>query len=292
MIKSMTGYGRAQFKVGSDHYMIELHSINKKSLDIHINMPKEFLSLDLELRRWVHAAIERGQVTLKVFKEGGLDLQEIFPSLEVLKAIKHEWEGYAKGLGYSSEEVTLTFLAEQAINFPHTQGVNLEEAKVCLKKGFDEVVLAFNRMREEEGKSLKEELDKRLEGIKQSLTVINKKASSSSLVMKKKLEEKLKEFNLLSPEGEERLQRDIVLYAEKVDYTEEVVRLLSHIQQFQESLNNLKSGLGKTLEFLTLEMNRETHTITSKSQDLDVTKEALSIKIELEKIREQIQNIQ
>jgi uncharacterized protein YicC (UPF0701 family) len=284
----MTAYGRAVSSSLLGKWVVEIHCVNKKGLDFHVFMSKDFLQFDLEVRKWLSAVIQRGQVTVKVFfgSEGGNS------NLKRLLSLKKEMEGVALGLKLPLEQITLPFLYEEAkgqpVDLTGQEGQILED----LKSVVHEALAAFIRMRELEGKSLALAFENHLD----VLETLTKEVEMGCLGMeeryRKKILDKLQEFKEISVDDRDRTLREIFFYAEKTDVTEEIVRLRSHIGQFRALLKTEEKGVGRTMDFLVQEMGREINTISSKSDDVTVSTRALKMKSELEKVREQAQNVE
>lgn len=275
----MTAYGRVMRKTAAGKCTIEIHAVNRKMLDIVVHLPREFLFLDLDLRKWIQEEVQRGQVTVRVSFEAA-HIEFLLPTLKNLKA---KWEGLAKGLGYTSSVVEFPFLIEQLERLP----LEASPLKAELKQAVKEALKAFIAMRCKEGEALSKDLKQRMITIERTLKKIEKIAPSVSERYRKKLHEKISQVA-----DDERLMREVVIFAEKVDITEEITRLYSHIGQFRELLEEKEKSVGRTLDFLTQEMGREINTLSAKAAESDMFKMALLIKSEIEKMREQVQNIE
>lgn len=288
----MTGYGKASFADEELFYLLEVHSVNRKNLDISVFLPREMFSLDIEIRKWIGEHVKRGQVTFKLTKDLQQDALDFYiPDLTILKSFKKSWIALSQELGFNKEQVSLEFLIDQLEKLPRSQKKELDVFAVKLEKAFKEAILSFLEMKHREGEALHQEILKYLSVIKSQVSDIGLYSKEVSDEYRKRLEAKLQEFDLLTEEAKERVAREVVLYADKSDLTEEVERLLIHINSFEEKMRS-EDAIGKTLDFIILEMNREANTIASKSQHLKITNIALTIKSEIEKIREQIQNIE
>ena len=290
MTRSMTAYGRAT-SAGLEgiSWAVEIHSVNRRGLDLHLHMPKDLLFLDLDLRKMIGEQVTRGQVTLKVsFKKE--KTQEA--SIKRLKKLKTYLEKSAKELGYPKEVVDLPLLLEQIERVPLSEfGLSEKKIETELKKTLQQALNQFIKMKELEGKAIVSDVKERLKSISTLLKEIEKKASDAVENFRQKLVDRLEEF-LEGALEDERILKEVAFYAEKIDITEEIIRLRSHLKQANDLLASKEKSVGRTLDFLNQEMLREINTIASKSGDLTVTKNAVSAKSELEKIREQVQNIE
>lgn len=292
-MKSMTAYGRAKVETSSGILILEIHSVNRKGFDMYFHVPKEFLCFDMEMRKRVAKQIKRGQVTLRITKEfSANNTRGLLPSIDVLLDLKKSWTDMAAKLDLPSEEINLRFLTEQLQRFPAFDA-EAKDPKFLenLLKGVDEALNEVMDMKRKEGTHLTQDILPRLEQIQALVEEIQKQSEKMPDILREKLTQRIKELVDLS-EAEERIHKEVILYAEKSDITEEITRLFSHIKQFNEYLNVKQEAIGRTLDFLLQEMHREVNTISSKSADLDISKTALSMKSEIEKIKEQVQNIE
>jgi len=279
MLKSMTAYGRAMRRTVAGECVVEIHAVNRKMLDISVHLPREFLFLDLDLRKWVQEEVQRGQVTVRVsFEAARADFL-----LPALKNLKTKWEELARGLGYAPDVVDFPFLTEQLERLP----IAASPLKADLKKAVQAALSAFIAMRGKEGEALAKDLKQRLSTIESVLKKIEKKAPAALERYRKQLQEKIKKVA-----DDERLIREAVIFAEKVDVAEEITRLYSHLAQFRELLDGKEKSVGRTLDFLTQEMGREINTLSAKAAENDMVRMAVLIRSEVEKIREQVQNIE
>lgn len=288
---SMTGFGRADATVEKGLLVVELQSVNRKHLDIVISLPKELSSFEVLVRKMLQKGLERGQVTARFFfsVEGYNGLSE--EDLHSLKHWKHQWEHVASALGVSKEEITLPFLLEQIEKSGLQSSYTGKEWEKTLTQLTQSALKALISMREKEGVRLKKDLLKSLKMIEKSLEKIVKRSPIIEKNLRSKLEKKLEEFAHLSDQ-EERLRREAAFYLTKMDIQEEITRLYSHLEETESLLFSSKKSVGKEMEFLLREMSREIHTASVKSSDQITLKNALVIKAELERIKEQIQNVQ
>ncbi|MDN3505681.1 MAG: YicC family protein [Simkaniaceae bacterium] len=280
MARSMTGYARARSK----EIDVELSSVNRKGLDIHSHLNRELLSLDMEIRKSISKVIHRGKIAVKIRNTKG---EESLVSLSLLKKLKSGFTKIAKELKLSPDEITLPFLLQQMDRSSLEEEVSAPEVKKTLTKALQDLI----KMKETEGKALAQDITKRLKILSASVSFMEKENAKSPENHRKKLTSRLKE--LFEEAGkDERILKEIALFSEKVDITEEITRLKSHFKQMQDLLSSKEESVGRTLEFLTQEMLREINTIGSKTAALSVTKKVIDAKAELEKIREQVQNIE
>ncbi len=265
----MTAYGRASLMTPAGRWVVEVHSVNRKQLDMNVSVPREMLSFDMDLRKWVSAQVHRGQVTVRVHvSEEALALQ----NLELLKGLKVGWEKVAVALGYDPKQtVTLPFLAEQ---LEHSSSQRLIEKEDAVKEQLEKITLEalslLMAMKEKEGAALARDLQKCLSAIEALLVQVEKRA----------------------PETMARSRSEDAAEPQVLDINEEIVRLHSHIKQFRDVLGSAEKSVGKTLDFIVQEMHREVNTISAKCADVELVSLCVKVKSEVEKIREQVQNIE
>jgi uncharacterized protein (TIGR00255 family) len=281
----MTAYGRANLTTSSGDWIVEIHSVNRKALEVQISLPPNLLFLDLEIRKLIAPYIVRGQVTIRI----NLTNASTQSSLQPLLQLKKYWSDIAVGLGYDpNKEIGFNFL----INQLGTQTFQVDEAMILgdLNQAIKAALKPFEKMKIAEGKALLKDLEARTEIIGRAVKEIEQLYPHLKSRFEDRLVEKLKTFQDQTPD--DRLLREIALFAEKIDVTEEITRLYSHAEQFQEKLISDDLGMGRTLDFLTQEMGREINTLMAKSGGTEISKKALLIKAEIDKMREQVQNIE
>jgi uncharacterized protein (TIGR00255 family) len=288
----MTAYGRAVKETPFGRWVVEIHSVNRKMLDVNMVMSKELLRFDLDVRKWIAEEIVRGQVTAKISHVLGGDEASFF--LEPLKELQSSWEKVAEKLGYDPKKtIDLRFLMERA---PQQMSLELQEHDEKLRKILKEAVGAaldeLSEMKVREGKNLKKDLEERVETLERDLKQIHKKLPKYTEEFGKKLLERVQGLVELSGENEEKLVKEIATVAEKADITEEVTRLTSHFEQFRHYLNAKEKGVGRTLDFLVQEMHREINTMAAKAQEVELSHLTVKMRSECEKIREQLQNVE
>lgn len=287
MLRSMTGYARKSGSSLLGNFVIEIHSVNRKGLDLSVFLPKEFLCFDVDVRKWVSSALERGQVTLRCTL-----IDFTIAGQSCFKSSKEKWEGICIELGIDPSQVTLPFLLAHTptiLTFTSDQEASLRNA---LEGVINQVLQELIGMKEQEARFLEKDFQARLSQIEEELVKVESFGQVPLISYEKKIKEKLEELNLFDEDGKNRLMREVALLAEKLDVHEEIVRLKAHVHQFQECLTSPVSSKGRVLEFITQEMVREVNTIGSKLQVTEVSKAVIRMKSELEKIREQVQNIE
>ena len=291
MIKSMTGYGKQSMEQNLREYQVEIKSVNHRYLDISVKMPKALSYLEDVVKKIISSNIKRGKIDVFItFTNNSTEGKEIKINTEIAKMYINELKKLADEEGILSNiEVT------EISKYPDVLTIQNNMEDELIKKELEEVVTktvqSLIQMRIAEGKKIYEDIGQRLDKIKE---IVEKISSLSTGLIDEyvvKLEGRIKELLGNQEIDEARLAQEVVIYADKCSIQEEVTRLRSHISQMKDLLNN-DEAVGKKLDFLIQEMNRETNTIGAKSNNLEITNEVINIKTELEDIREQIQNIE
>ena len=291
MIKSMTGYGKQSMEQNLREYQVEMKSVNHRYLDISVKMPKALSYLEDVVKKIISSNIKRGKIDVFItFTNNSTEGKEIKINTEIAKMYINELKKLADEEGILSNiEVT------EISKYPDVLTIQNNMEDELIKKELEEVVTktvqSLIQMRIAEGKKIYEDIGQRLDKIKE---IVEKISSLSTGLIDEyvvKLEGRIKELLGNQEIDEARLAQEVVIYADKCSIQEEVTRLRSHISQMKDLLNN-DEAVGKKLDFLIQEMNREANTIGSKSNNLEITNEVINIKTELEDIREQIQNIE
>ena len=291
----MTAYGRSSKTTPSGRWSVEIHSVNRKFLDISLLMPKDFLAYDIEMRKVLSESLQRGQVTVKVsLVQEGVSPEIVKRHVQQLKLVKQLYQQVARELDLDAKEVlTLPFLLDQRKDFTAPDSEQKEDTlKDELLATLKEALASYMKMKEVEGRALSLEIYKYLDAFKSMLSSIEKMAPEASLLYKKKMLGRIQEIKVIDFQDEDRIMREVMIYAEKVDIEEEIIRLKSHIAQFEELFSSKEKSVGRTMDFLLQEMNREVNTMCSKTDMAELSLNAVKMKSELEKIREQAQNIE
>lgn len=292
MLKSMTAYGRAHAESEGAHFIIELQSLNRKHLEVQLHLPKVLTSLETEMRKKVQKIISRGQVNVRVQASfHDKSPYKIRANIALAKQLQTGWNDIAESLKLpEGDTFKLKFLTHVSDIFTVETNETLPENILgALWEAWEKAARAFNFMREKEGEVISNDMKERLENIRKYLEIIEQNQKNSPEKYRAKILDRLKEI-VPGAEVDERIFREIALFAEKVNIDEECLRLKSHISQYEEKL--AQETQGKSLEFLIQEMSREANTIGSKSQDLSISMAVIEIKSELEKMREQVQNVE
>jgi uncharacterized protein (TIGR00255 family) len=291
MLSSMTGYGKGIIQKDDFTIEAEIKSLNSRYLDLSLRVPKFLLNKEFEIREKIKNRIKRGKVYLSVTVRKG-ELEEKFNEIDpaavqvavnILKNIKK----FAK----ISDKIKLSdILLFQNMLFKDDSAQASEEFDLVVGS-IDSAVDELNKMREAEGRELEKDLKKRIALIEKSLNEIEKSSGESIRVYFEKLKEKAQQLVADFSNNNDRLNMELALLAERSDVTEECVRLRSHIKMFLDTMEKSEDA-GRRLNFILQEMNREANTINSKSIASQISHYGIFIKEEIEKIREQIQNIE
>ena len=289
MIKSMTGYGRAKLSKDDREYQIEIKSVNHRYLDISVRIPKQLSYLEETIKKEIAKKVKRGKIDVFVtFENNSLEGKEIKINTELAKAYIDELKKLAEKENILSDiQVTEISKYPDVLNIQSSQDDEkiTEEVLETITIATDNLV----QMRETEGNKISEDLLKRLNIINKKVEEIAKLSTGLIEEYVVKLEERINEILKNQEIDKTRLAQEVVIYADKCSIEEEVTRLNSHISQFKNLLNS-NEAIGKKLDFIIQEMNRETNTIGSKANNLEITNGVIDIKTEIENIREQVQN--
>lgn len=292
MIKSMTGFGRSELSVNDRKITVEMKSVNHRYLDVNIKIPKKFNFYEAFLRNLLKKYIERGKVDVFVTYE---DSSEGSKMLSYDGALAKEYADYieqmSRELKIVNDITTSSLIKCQDIFVMQEQAIDEDEMEQLLTQTFEEAAKNFVSTRITEGENLKNDLLEKLEQMLSYVKFIEERSPKIIEEYKKKLTEKISELLDNQQIDENRIVMEVTLYADKICVDEEIVRLKSHIEGMKATL--LKGGaVGRKLDFVAQEMNREANTILSKSSDVQITDIGIELKTIIEKIREQIQNIE
>ena len=292
MIKSMTGFGRAEYADEFRKFTVEIKSVNHRYLDMAIKMPKKLNFFEAAIRNELKNYIQRGKVDVFITYE---DYNENTANIKYNKDIAEEYYKYLKDM---ADEFELDFDVRVSTLSRYPEVFTMEEADVDeeeiwagLKKCIDQAADRFVESRITEGENLKNDLIGKLDGMLTHVAYIKDRAPEIIAEYKKGLHDKIEELLKDTKVDEGRLLTEVTIFADKVCIDEEIVRLTSHIETTKNAL--LEGGsIGRKLDFIAQEMNREANTILSKTNDLETGNHAIELKTEIEKVREQIQNIE
>ena len=292
MIKSMTGFGRAEAVSKERKVSVELKSVNHRYLDLNIKMPKRLSYFEGEIRNVMKTYIRRGKVdvfiTYEDYTMGGM-------ALKYNSELAKEYLGYlnqmSEELGIEND-IRVSTLSRYPDVFTMEEQAPDEAALWSFLEGpLHEACRKFVETREREGVNLKRDLLEKLKGLEAKVDVVEKRSPEVVKAYREKLEAKMHELLEDNQIDDSRIAAEVILFSDKICNDEETVRLRSHIHGMRKILDE-NEGVGRKMDFMAQEMNREANTILSKSNDLTVSNAAIDLKTEIEKIREQIQNIE
>ncbi len=293
-MKSMTGYGRGDCSQDGFKITVELSSVNRKQTEISVNLPREMELLEAQIRDLINRHIARGRLTVRVsLHAGGSKLSaRMHLNLPLAKAYARELNRLARQLRLPGP-VTLDQLAQAPGVFQTDEELAVEEDFwPAVEKALKQALAQMVKMREREGAHLAADLAKRIEVMRKSAAQIQRHAPTVAERYRQQLLERIKSAGLEAPGVEdERLRKEVVYFADRSDISEELTRLQSHFQQFEDGRKS-KEPVGRMLDFLAQEMNREVNTIGAKANDSLISREVVTLKAELEKFREQAQNVE
>lgn len=292
MIKSMTGFGHAEAVTKERKITVELKSVNHRYLDLSIKMPRKLNVFEGQIRNLMKHYMQRGKVDVFITYE---DYTAGSVSVKYNREIAAEYLKYLKQM---EEEFSLEndMKVSALSRYPEVltmeeQSINEEETWNSLEGPLNEACRKFVKTREREGENLKKDLLAKLDGLENMVIKVQQRSPEVVKAYREKLEAKVHELLEDAQIDESRIAAEVILFSDKICNDEETVRLLSHIRGMKKILME-KEGIGRKLDFMAQEMNREANTILSKSSDLEVSDIAIDLKTEIEKIREQIQNIE
>jgi len=290
----MTGYGRGDCSQDGFKITVELSSVNRKQSEISVNLPRELEMLEAPMRDLINRYIARGRLTVRVGLHSGESRQSarMHMNVPLAKAYARELSRLSKQLRLPGP-VTLDHLARAPGVFQTDEQIaEAEDFWPAVEKALKRALQAMVAMREREGANLKQDLSERVRIMRKAVREIQKHAPSVAKRYREQLIERIKSAGLEAPGvDDERLLKEIVYFADRTDISEELTRLQSHFQQFDDCLKS-REPVGRMLDFLAQEMNREANTIGSKANDSSISREVVTLKAELEKFREQAQNVE
>lgn len=292
MIRSMTGFGRFETQKGTRKFTVELKSVNHRYMDVNVRMPKKLNFFETSIRTLLKRFANRGKIDVFITYE---DTSEQQVSLKYNATLAREYLKYfsemEKAFGLENDIRVSSLSRCPEVLTMEEQCEDEKELWNELQGALEGAFTQLLETRTAEGEHLKQDILEKLDGMESWIAFIEERSPAIMKQYRSKLEAKVRELLSDSKVEESRLATEVVLFADKICTDEEVVRLRSHISHVRDTLNE-KEGIGRKLDFIAQEMNREANTILSKANDLEVSNCAISLKTEIEKIREQIQNIE
>ena len=289
---SMTGYGKGEYKEGGIELTCEIKTVNNRYLDVSVKAPRIFTAYEDVIRTLVREKLTRGHADVFV---SCTDKRErpaaLVPDMQLAASYVAAATALKAAFPALADDVTLT----SVLRFPDVlkqdeQAAADEELLSALKKALSEALDNLNRMRRTEGEKLKADMLSRMDSIEARAKEIAARAPKVAEEYRKKLEERVREYLKDANADEGRLLTEVAVFADKSNIDEELTRLFSHISQFRSICE--EGIVGRKLDFLVQEFNREANTTCSKSNDIEITRTGLALKNEIEKVREQVQNLE
>lgn len=286
----MTGFGKAEYKNGYE-LTVEIKTVNNRFLDILPKYPKSFIVFDDAIRKTVQSKLMRGRVELFFTFNDARDVEkELGTDVALAKAYYNSAQLLSQSLGIENDLTISKIIRMPDVVSQIASEVDENAIREIVLTTLAQALDNLNEMRYAEGEKLKSDLTERINEVERLVGVLEKNAPLVAENFRKKIEERVRNILEATQIDESRLLQEVAIFADKSNVDEELTRLKSHISQFRSIINDKNPG--RKLDFLIQEFNREANTVCSKANDVDVTNTALLIKCEIEKIREQIQNIE
>ena len=292
MIRSMTGYGKETLSTEGREYQVEIKSVNHRYLDINIKMPKTLSYLEETIKKEISQKIKRGKIDVFItYENNSQEGKNVKINKELAKIYINQLKELAQ-----EEKISSNIEVTEIAKFPDILTIKIDEEDDKIKEEIIQVTQQATEkiieMKNIEGNKIEQDLLTRIEKIEKKIEEISKKSTGLIEEYVVKLEKRIKEILKTEEIDKTRLAQEVVIYADKCSIEEEITRLKSHIYQFKNLIKDNNETIGKKLDFIIQEMNRETNTIGSKANSLEITNGVIDIKTELEDIREQIQTIE
>jgi len=291
MLRSMTGYGKGQAGGELGTITVEVRSVNHRYGEVSVRMPRQFLALENDVKRVVSSRLKRGKIDVYVQWEalGGATQPQLDHSLA--RVYFEAFSKLSKELGTLGQVPLDLVINQKGVLCDQTVELDEEQGRALILGALEAAVTAIDAMRVREGEALVSDLRERRQQVAEWVARISERSPQVVAEYRLKLKARLDQLLEGVEMDEARLAQEVALMADRCDVTEELVRLASHFSQFDEALG-LDEAVGRKLDFLMQEMNREVNTIGSKSSDAEVTSLVIRIKAEMEKMREQVQNVE
>ena len=292
MLKSMTGYGKGETSTPHGSFVVEIRSVNHRYGEISVRLPRSFYALENEIKRLASSLLKRGKIDISVQWDETTAANAV-PQLDMVVA-RGYYEAYsrlAKELNLPQDAAPSYIMSLKGVMKEMAASVDETELQPQLLAAVQDAVTALDGMRTREGEALADDLKARRTQIAGWSALIDERTPQMVTEYRQKLKARLDQLLDGIEMDENRLSQEVALLADRCDITEELVRLASHFNQFDEALCS-SEPVGRKLDFLMQEMNREVNTIGSKSNDAGITNLVIQIKAEMEKMREQVQNVE
>jgi len=288
----MTGYGRGEVDHGGAKFSVELNSVNRKQSDIVVNLPRDLGELEPRIRQTVNERISRGRTNVMVaFHRGSNGVRGLALDTELARSYHEAMRALQRELSAPGEITIGTILQAPGVMRVPEENIDANEAWPVIERALGTALAELIKMREREGKHLAKDLIRRLKVLRKELKEIRARYPQVVSRYRETLHERISKTGLNLAIDDERLLKEIAFFADRSDISEELTRLESHLAQFAHHLRR-NEPVGRTLEFIAQEIFRELNTLGAKSNDAAISQHVVACKAELEKIREQIQNLE
>ena len=291
-MNSMTGFGKAELKSKLGKITVEISTVNNRYLEISPRTPRAFFGFDPKIKEVISQMINRGKVNLYISFEEKIDEKaKNYINKDLSKVLFRQLYALKKELKISSELTIRDLLLIPEVTKPETASFDEKElwdlVEKTLRKAMDQLV----QMRKKEGQALKADMQKRVKSLLKNIKEIEKLSGEAVNTRRERITQKLQDILSNSEENTVRIEEEIAILAERTDISEECTRTYSHLQQYTNALDE-KQPVGKKLNFILQELNREANTIASKCNEISISSTVILMKEEIEKLREQVQNIE
>ena len=288
---SMTGYGRGQVVAESTKVVVEIQSVNKRQTEISISLPSAFASLENDLRAKVDRSLHRGRITVTILATGPTAHVQPLVDQDLANLYLVRFRQLQKELALPGEITIETILRSPGVISSSEQGLLDRSTRTAVNTALDLALQQLLEMRAKEGSNLHKELTRRIRSVRQAIAKIRRLQPRVTKRYRELLFERVKKIGVEISLDDDRLTKEVAFFAERSDFSEELSRLESHLDQFIETTNK-QQAIGRTLEFIGQEIGRELNTLGAKANDAEISRIVVHCKAELEKIREQVQNVE
>lgn len=293
-MKSMTGFGRGEHTSGGVRYRVEIASVNRKQSDIVVNLPREFSELEVAVRTQLSEIISRGRVVVHIACENTQSAgssNTLVCDTDLARQYRDAFQSLSKVLPNQVEISAADLIRAPGVFTVQESEKDADEVWPLIEKALKKAVVQFEKSRRDEGSNLKLDLDARLKEIRTILKTVEKEAPKVTKTYRANLLKRLEEAGLPLDVDDEKILKEVGVFAERCDISEETTRIDSHLKQFSQYLK-AKEPVGRPMDFLAQELNREFNTVGSKANNASIAQQVVCAKTEVEKVREQVQNVE
>jgi uncharacterized protein (TIGR00255 family) len=291
-MRSMTGYGRGEAESAGVKMSVELSTVNRKQSEIAINLPRDLNELETRSRRAINARISRGRTNVLLAHHPSTDgARRLALDVDLARSYHNAMRALQKKLGAAGQITIDTILQAPGVMRAPEEAIEPDRAWPAVERALESALNDLIKMREREGRHLARDLMRRVKTTRRLLKEIRELHPAVVKKFRAALSERIEKTGLPIGKDDERLAKEIFLFADRSDVSEELTRLESHLAQFRHHLRK-EEPVGRTLEFIVQEIFRELNTLGAKANDADISQRVVACKTELEKIREQVQNLE